>query len=269
MPVYFATTITKKTLSGYKMLSKEQTLYKKILWFDNRIKYDIDFFDLLQPQRKVSEHRRFKSGVFHSEKCNRDIQYESGLELNFMLQLEQLENVLFYYEQPVQIPFRRGKRKQTYTPDFGIYLNTKEFVLVEIKDLPSMLEDRVQMKVEALLGFCSQKGFGLLFFDGKHTFDKLLTTKNNPKLEKEVLGAIDNNVLRKKQCSEIIKKCDSTQNELFRVIIKHNLKYKSFPFKLQHGNKNHLFHQVFVEKKRYDELIEERFLKTIKPKWIK
>lgn len=242
-----------------KMLSKEQKLYRQIIWFNNRVKYEIDFFDLLQPQRKVSEHSRYKSGVFYSEKCKRWIQYESGLELSFMIQLESLKNVLFYYEQPVQIPYWRGRKKQTYTPDFGLYLTTKEFVLVEIKDLPSMLEDRVQRKTEALLDFCSKKGFGLLFFDGKHTFDKLLTLKNNRKLEKEILQAIAENPLRKKQYDEITKKCNSTQHELWKVIIKHNLKFRSFPFKLQHGNCNNMFRQVFIEKKRYDELVEEKY----------
>lgn len=246
--------------SETEMLSKEQKLYRKILWFDRRVRYEIDFFDLLRPQRSVSEHPRYKSGVFYSEKCKREIQYESGLELNFIRQLEEMENVLFYYEQPVQIHYRRGRRKRTYTPDFGIYLNTKEFVLVEIKDLPSMLEDKVQRKAEVLLDFCAGKGFGLLFFDGKFTFDKLLKIKGNRKLEKAILEVVDDTVLRKKQYDEIVKKCGSKQQELWKVIIKHNLAFKSFPFKLQRGNKNRLFRQVFVEKKRYDDLMEEKFL---------
>lgn len=246
------------------MLSKEQKLYRKIVWFNNRLLFEIDFFDLLQPQRQVSNHHRYKSGAFYSEKSKRWIQYESGLELDFIMQLEQMDNVLFYFEQPVQIPYWRGKRKQTYTPDFGVYLNTKEFVLVEVKTLPNMLEERVQMKVEALMEFCSQKGFGLLFTDGKHTFDKLLKTRNNRKLERNILKTLDGNVLRKKQYNEIMKQCNSTQNELFKVIIKHNLKFRAFPFKLQHGNKNHLFRQVFINKRKYDDLVEERFITLFK-----
>lgn len=246
------------------MLSKEQKLYRQILWFHHRASYEIDFFDLLRPQRVVSEHPRYRSGVFYSEKCKREIQYESGMELNFIKQLEQLKNVLFYYEQPVQIPYRRGGRKRTYTPDFGLYLDTKEFVLVEIKDLPSMLEDKVQMKAEVLMDFCSKKGFGLLLFDGKHTFDKLLKIKNNRKLEKAVLSAVDETILRKRQYDELMKKCNSKQQELWKVIIKHNLKFKSYPFKLQRGNRNELFRQVFVEKKRYDDLVEQRLLALFK-----
>lgn len=122
-----------------------------------------------------------------------------------------------------------------------------------------MLEHRVQLKTEALLDFCSKKGFGLLFTDGKHTFDKLLRIKLNRKLEREVLSAINNNVLRKREFDEIMKKCNCTQKELLKIIIKHNLKYKSYPFKLQYGNENNIFRKVFVEKKRYDDLIIERY----------
>lgn len=242
------------------MQGKEKILYGKILWFNKRLHYEIDFFDLLQPQRKISEHRRYKSGTFYSEKCGRTIQYESGLERDFILQLEQLENVLFYYEQPVQIPYRCGRRKRTYTPDFGLYLDTGEFVLVEIKDLPSMLEDKVQMKVEVLLDFCSKKGFGMLFFDGKNTFDKLLKIKNNRKLEKAILKALDKGPLKKEQYNEIAGKCRSTHNELLKVIIRLNLKFRQYPFKLRQGNSRELFRQVFVEKRKYDELKEEKFI---------
>lgn len=223
------------------------------------MRFEIDFFDLLQPQRKVTVDSRYKSGVFYSQKCKREIQYESGMELKFIQQLEEMKNVRFYYEQPVQIRYRRGPRKRTYTPDFGIYLDTKEFVLVEIKDLPSMLEDKVQMKAEVLLDFCAEKGFGLLFFDGKYTFDKLLKARNNRKLEKAILNATTDTVLRKKQYDEIAKNCSSKLPELWKVVIKHNLRFRSYPFKLQTGNKNQLFRQVFVEKKRYDDLVEQKF----------
>ena len=235
------------------MTRKKQNIFNKILWFNKRTRFDIDFFELLLPQRTVSEHYRYKSGLFYSEKCKRNIQYESGLELEFIKQLEQMKDVVFYFEQPVQIKYRRGKKKLSYTPDFGIYLKSKEFVLAEIKDLTGMLDDKVQMKVEGLMEFCSERGFGLLLTDGKNTFDKLLKVKNNRMLEKEILRAIDGRVLRKKEYNEIQQKCESTQNELLKVIIKHNLRFKPFPFKLQYGGRNPLFRKVFIEKKAYND----------------
>lgn len=241
------------------MCDKEKELYRKILWFDNRFRYKIDFFDLLQPQRKVSGHRRYKSGMFYSGKCSRWIQYESGIEYQFIQQLEQMNNVLFYYEQPVQIQYWRGRRKLTYTPDFGLYFDTGEFVLVEIKDLPHMLADKVQLKVEALLDFCSRKGFGLLFFDGKNTFEKLLKTRNNPRLEKAIMNRLDNGPIGKKEYNEIAEQSSATYNQLFKVIIRNNLSFMPFPFKIMPGNRNAMFRSVFVEKRRYDDLAEEKF----------
>lgn len=237
----------------------KQDLLNKIMWFDKKLKFEIDFFDFLQPQRQVSEHHRYKSGIFFSEKCGRNIQYESGLELAFIKQLEQNKRVKFYYEQPVRIEYWRGRKKQVYTPDFGLYLTTKEFVLVEIKDLPSMLESNVQTKTEALLDFCSNKGFGLLLTDGKHTIDKLRKTKYNYKLERIILKALESDILGKKQYHEIAQICNHSQTELLKVVIKHNLRYKSFPFKIQHGNINDIFRQVFFEKKRYDDLHIEQY----------
>lgn len=247
------------------MPKKENNLFSKILWFEKRLKFDIDFYDILQPQRSVNEHHRYKSGVYYSEKCKREIQYESGIELDFIKMLEESKRVKFYYEQPVQIKYWRGRRKVTYTPDFGVYLNTKEFVLVEIKDLPGMIENLSQMKTEALVDFCCKKGFGLLFTDGKNTIDKILKVKINRKLEKDILSAVRDNVLRKKQCKEILKKCNATQNELLKIIIRQDLKFRSYPMKLQTGGKNEIFRHVFIDKKPYEDLIKQKYDTLFKP----
>lgn len=235
-----------------------QELFRKILWFDKRLKFDIDFFECLQPQRIVSRHHRYKSGVFYSEKCKRDIQYESGIELNFIKKLEKAKEVIFYFEQPIKIRYKRGRKNETYTPDFGVYLKSKEFVLVEVKDLPGMLENRVQMKTEGLLEYCSRKGFGLLLTDGKHTFDKLLKTKINRKLEKELSAAVEHSVLRKDACTEIIKCCNASQWELYKSIIRLNLRFRTYPMKVQKENKNDIFREIFIYKKRYNDLRLER-----------
>ena len=207
----------------------------------------------------ASSHHLYKSGIYHSEKCQRDIQYESGLELEFIKTLEADKKVIFYWEQPVQVRYWRGRRKETYTPDFGIYLTSREFVIAEVKDLPGMIDHRVQAKTEALMEFCSGRGFGLLLTDGRNTVGKLRKVKINRRLEKEILAALDANVLRRQECREIMERCSATQNELLKTIVRHNLKFRSFPFKLQQGPGYPVFRQVFFEGKKYDELVEDRF----------
>ncbi len=250
------------------MIKKKRKFYDNVMWFSNRRNFDIDFFEYLQPQRQVSYDPKYKSGLYYSEKCQRDIQYESGLELKFIEQLEKSKDVIFYYEQPVKIKYPQGKIKREYTCDFGIYFNTKEFVLVEIKELSSMLEDRVQLKAEALIEYCSNKGFGFLFTDGEHTFNDLLKklrkVKNNYKLEKRIISYLETRPLRKREYNIIAKECNAKQNELLKIILKHDLRYKAFPFRLQHGKFNNVFRQVFYEKKKYDELGKDQYKELFK-----
>lgn len=235
-------------------------LLNKVLWFKEKIKYDIDFFDIIFPQRIVGDDSRYNSGVFFSTKCNRNIQYESGLELDFIQQLEKNDEILFYWEQPVKVPYRRGKAKDVYTPDFALYLRTKEIVLVEVKTLTDMLDYRVQMKMEGLLHFCSKRGFGLLFTDGKEDLGKFRKQPSNVELEKTILSRLqESRTLRKTECREIIKQCHATQAELMKCIIRHNLKFKSRSFKLEADNRNKLYRHVFINKKKYEEFDMDKY----------
>lgn len=238
---------------------KNDTLFDKVLWFLRRERFDIDFFELLLPRRIVSQDPRYRSGVFHSDKCGRDIQYESALELGFIKRLEEHEEVAFYWEQPVRIRYRRGRKQRTYTPDFAIYLKSREVIIAEVKDLSGMLDHRVQLKAEALMEFCSSHGFGLLLTDGRNTPDKLLKCKCNRRLEKALSDALKVNPLSQEECRELMNRCGATRNELYKAIIRQNLKFRSFPFKLQKGNEETVFRQVFFGKRSYDELAAAKF----------
>lgn len=230
------------------------------LWFDRKEKFDIaDFYDLLQPGRRVSNKPQYKSGLYGSEKCSRDIQYESGLELEFIKDLESSDEVLFYWEQPISIPYWRGKVKARTYPDFGIYLKSRHFVIAEIKPLADMLDHRVQAKAEGIMEFCAKRGFGFLLTDGRHTPAHLLKGRVNRKLEKELLSAITKGVIRKKDYREIAERCGAKPSELHRAVIRHDLKFKPHPFKLQRGNQSQVFRQVYFGKKRYDDLYDEKF----------
>lgn len=235
------------------MLTTKINIFRKTLWFENKSKFDIDYFELLQPRREVSHHRRYRSGLFHSEKCGRDIQYESALELSFAQRLESNRHVVFYWDQPVKIPYWRGRRKAYYTPDFGVYLDSGHVVLVEVKELSDMLDERVQRKTEALMEFCHKRGFGLLLTDGRHTPRDLMKGRVNRKFERELLAALDRGILREAECREIMQRYHATAAQLHRTIIRHNLKYRPFPMLLQRNEITSIFRQVVFENKDYSE----------------
>lgn len=218
-------------------MPKKTDILSKVLWFDKRIRFDIDYFDLLRPQREVSHCGRYRSGLFHSEKCGRDIQYESALELRFAEQLEKNPRVVFYWDQPVKIPYWRGRRKVNYTPDFGLCLKTGHVVLAEVKELADMLDYRVQQKTEALMEFCSERGFGLLLTDGRHTPKDLLKGKVNRKLERGLLARLENGPLRQAACRELMERCGATPAQLYKAVIRHDLRFRSFPMTIQKKDK--------------------------------
>lgn len=237
---------------------KKSSLFSKVLWFENRNRFDIDYFGILHPRRQVSHKPRYRSGVFHSEKCGREIQYESGLELDFIKYLEGSEEVLFYWEQPVEIPYWRGKLKARTYPDFAVYLRSRHFVIAEVKPLADMLDHRVQAKAEGIMDFCCRRGFGFLLTDGRHTPEHLLKGKINRRLERELKTALAAGPIRKDQYKAIKDRCDATPGQLYRAIIRLDLKYSSHRFKLQRDSQSPIFRQVYFRKKRYDESVEER-----------
>ena len=208
---------------------KPTTLFRKVLWFENRGRFDNDYFEMLQPRREVSHKPRYKSGVFRSDKCGREIQYESGLELEFIKALERSGEVLFYWEQPVAIPYWRGKLKARTYPDFGIYLRSGHFLLAEVKPLADMLDHRVQRKTEALMEYCSKRGFGMLLTDGRHTPKDLLKGKVNRKLERALLAALAQHPLHQAECREIMERCHATAAELHKAVIRHKFRFRPFP----------------------------------------
>lgn len=237
---------------------RKTSLFSKVLWFENRNRFDIDYFGILQPRRQVSHKPQYRSGVFHSEKCGREIQYESGLELDFIKYLEGSEDVLFYWEQPVEIPYWRGKLKARTYPDFAVYLRSRHFVIAEVKPLADMLDHRVQAKAEGIMDFCCRRGFGFLLSDGRHTPEHLLKGKVNRRLERELKTALAAGPIREVQYKAIKERCDATPGQFYVAIIRLDLKYSSYRFKLQRGNQSPIFRQVYFRKKRYDESVEER-----------
>lgn len=246
------------------MSHKWDKLWKQVLWFENKTRFDIDYFDLLQPRREVSHGLRYRSGVFYSQKCGREIQYESALERRFVERLEADPHVAFYWEQPVKIPYWRGRRKVGYTPDYGIYLASGHVVLTEVKELTDMLDYRVQRKTEALMEFCARRGFGMLLTDGRHTPKDLLKGKVNRRFEKALLAALDSGPIRGEACREIMERCGATQGELYRAIIRLGLRFRPFLMRLQRGNDCRMFRGVFFEGNNYDNLTAET-----KPDWFK
>ena len=77
------------------------------------------------------------------------------------------------------------------------------------------------------------------------------------KLEKELSEVLETGPIRKSQWLEIKSRTQATDSQLYRAIIRLDLKFASFPFKLQRGTQSPVFRKVYFEKKRYEDLFME------------
>ncbi len=118
--------------------------------------------------RKIGLKYNSLSGSFFSAKNNKEVQFESSLERDFIYLLEMDWIIDSYYEQPVTIYFTDSENKQrTYTPDFLFYWHYRfssqgsKPVLVEIKYEKDLEKKSLeyQPKFNAAEEFCEVNGY--------------------------------------------------------------------------------------------------------------
>jgi hypothetical protein len=110
------------------------------------------------PVRKVSNRGGNTIGHFPSLKMGRMIDYESLIECDLIYLLEFEQDVTWYAEQPLTIPYHCQGKERGYTPDFHI-VRVGHNVLVECK--PRELVDSVKnrLKFDAARAWCTARGW--------------------------------------------------------------------------------------------------------------
>jgi DNA-binding CsgD family transcriptional regulator len=190
----------------------------------------------LSRKREVSPDGEGVSGRFFSEKMIRDIQYESHLELQFLLKLEQAKDIVFYQEQPLVIPYQLEGLARNYYPDVFFAFEDGRGVVVEIKPRYQMALYENLTKWSALHKFCLQNGWGLLVTDGSRPFQKLQHHEISVEYETTLLAALANSedgILSWKEYRDIKDQYNSTWNDFLAIILKNRLEWNLQPFVLK------------------------------------
>lgn len=121
--------------------------------------------------RKIRITTRSVSGILPSKKNENNIWFESKLERDFAILLENLDSVTFYQEQPVIIEYFHKSKIRTYTPDFLVNFSEEEDDevkpwLCEIKyrsELRSNFSE-LKPKFKAAIDFCKENGYEFKIF---------------------------------------------------------------------------------------------------------
>ncbi|SUI40135.1 TnsA endonuclease N terminal [Salmonella enterica subsp. enterica] len=113
------------------------------------------------------------AGHFYSQKLARTVQYESGLELNIMTRLERSDQVSFYQEQPVAIPYSFKDKLRMYYPDLLVATVDGRCLIVEVKPTDSMALSVNRAKANAGRAWAHSRGWGWLVVSDRHTLRQL------------------------------------------------------------------------------------------------
>lgn len=110
------------------------------------------------------------AGDFYSEKLDRMVQYESGLELEVLTLLERSELITYYQEQPAVIPYTFRGRNRLYYPDLFVATADGRGLLIEIKPTDRMALSINRVKSNAGRAWAHARGWGWLVMSLRHTF---------------------------------------------------------------------------------------------------
>lgn len=183
-------------------------------------------------KRDVSRDGKGKAGCYFSQKMSKEVQYESQLELDFLMRLEELEEVIFYQEQPFAISYKEGEKENSYYPDVFVLLKDGRGIVVEIKPVFRMALHKNLVKWSALRRFCNEMGIGILVTDGRHAIQQIQQQAINRSFAKAVSESLQHGPLSWKEYKEIKGKYNVNRNDFLALVLRKRLVWELNPFRL-------------------------------------
>jgi hypothetical protein len=187
-------------------------------------------FKLFSRQRQISFHGKGIYGSFYSSKLSKLIQYESGLEMNFLIYLENIDEVIFYQEQPAKIFYEFDGNSSFYYPDCLFVLKNGRAIITEIKPVFKMALRENLAKWSALKAYCNEHGLGLLITDGKYTIQQIQRHKVKPDFADFILEKLREGNMNWVEYKKIKEQFNPSRDDFIALILKNRLIWKLSPF---------------------------------------
>lgn len=183
-------------------------------------------------QREVSLDGEGNAGSFYSQKLSRLVQYESGLEIKFLFYLECFNDVIFYQEQPVKIPYDFQGTTYSYYPDFLFVLKSGTGIITEIKPVFKMALRENLTKWSALKAYCAQNGLGLLITDGRYSIQQIQQHEVKSDFSNSVLEKLRQGSINWTKYKEIKEQFNPSRDDFVALVLKNKLFWQLSPFLL-------------------------------------
>jgi hypothetical protein len=172
---------------------------------------------------------------FLSAKLQREVAFESRLELSFIEMLEASDDVLTYQEQPLTVDYHFGGRPRTYYPDFLVALRSGVSVLVEVKPLDQMALQMNLAKWRAALAYTQERGWAFLVTDNRTSLRTLLRRPVDPAFRAAVLKAIEVSPLSFTEYRSSVEGAGLALppwQDFVALVVQERLEHKRSPFRL-------------------------------------
>lgn len=185
-------------------------------------------------KRSISLCGEGKAGSFYSHKLNRLVVYESNLEKKFYRLLDLSEDVAFYQEQPLKIPYQIQGENLLYYPDVLLVLKDGRGIVVEIKPIFKMGLKINLIKWTALKKFCNDRGLGLLVTDGRYAIQQIQKHSIDPDFANALLDRLKLGSIGWSEYKKIKERYSPSRNDFIAVVLNNKLIWKLSPFYLSY-----------------------------------
>lgn len=245
----------KKNKKIKKQNKKFKKIFKQIICPNKLVELDKNKYMKIKPKRKVDKNGEGNSGVIYSNKINRNVEYESQLELFFIKKLNKFNKITWFVEQPFKIGYFDDKKKYYY-PDFFVIINNYYPVVVEIKPRTKMFLKRNLLKYNALRRFCKRHNYGYLIIENNISINKFANTQINIDFKNEIINKLDKkDDLYWQEFKKIRNHHNATPSDGYSLIGNLRLEWTLEPFKISKTNDSNLYN--FLQKNNEFNLLEE------------
>jgi hypothetical protein len=162
-----------------------------------------------------------------------ELEFESGLEADFLRRLDVCPEVAGIREQPLWIDFDDHGTFSRYCPDFLVSMSNGEQFLVEVKPVWLMALHRNWSKWGAMRAFAAHHGCGMLITDGRTTFTEVRKHVPPAAFVEAVLNSLSGGPIDWSRYHRIKQEHSPTAFDFTAMVIRHRLAWQLSPFHLR------------------------------------
>ena len=224
-----------------KGIKNQEKLQRKISEYDQWIldkstiysnsKFNSKAFYYSLNNERIVDFDKENTGVFHCDKMNKGIQYESNLEYKILKRVSLSNEIVSYKVQSLKIPYLYEGKVKYFYPDVQVLTKNGFMIIIEIKPTMHMIEYLNLVKFQALDSFCRDRGIGYIVLDDRRCLNDIYNWEINETLCKTVLCILDKKpFLTYTDLKEIVERRNFKYRDLYPIILRENLKLMCKPY---------------------------------------